>query len=168
MLTPKMEIALPDLNHNEFNCALEDISPIKVVHRAAVEAKVNADMPQNKSEEYSPRSRSQAMKTYPVSQHFADPNRRQHNPRPPRGINVTGDYSFQYGQDSIYQGQSQNHFSNPYYVIRCYRRAFASCAYLLPCLRENDLVSVNLSRYGHIRHCQDPEVSFLLDLLILY
>lgn len=51
-------------------------------------------------------------------------------------------------------GGGDEQFSNPFFVIRSCQRAFIGYAYLLPCLREHGIVTVNLNRFGHIQRYQ--------------
>lgn len=58
-----------------------------------------------------------------------------------------------------HEGDSSS-LSNPFFVIRASRRVFASCKYILPCLREMDMCPVHINGFGgHIRHYKSQEVS---------
>jgi hypothetical protein len=48
--------------------------------------------------------------------------------------------------------------SNPFYVLRSVRQAFQGCKYLLPCLSEQDVCTVNITTVGHILHYRGTSV----------
>lgn len=50
--------------------------------------------------------------------------------------------------------------SNPFFVIRSSKKAFAGCKYQLPCLSGDDVCQVNVSEHGQIHHYRGPEVSW--------
>jgi hypothetical protein len=47
--------------------------------------------------------------------------------------------------------------SNPFFVLRCARKAFSKCTFLLSCLREPDPCPVNVSENGSFQHYQGSD-----------
>lgn len=173
-MTPSIEIALPDLHQARSDCSLGDISPIKFVHRqhkqqkSAITAIALYHQPlPPPSEERRDASNTQKSDHQPRSGNHPPPYHHNHHPPPsvslPQGgeIRYNGsvkrEHNYHWRQDG-YPGDRADHISNPFYVIRSCRRAFVGCSYLLSCLRETDLISVNVSQYGHFRHCRNPKV----------
>ena len=50
-----------------------------------------------------------------------------------------------------------NLVSNPFFVLRCARKAFSKCTFLLSCLRTSDPCAVNVSENGSFQHYQGSD-----------
>ena len=178
LLTPKLDITLPDLEQDDTSeCSIVDISPIKVVQRASATSKSSHEIVHERSGDAHLRYTSGTPLTLNQKHGTAQtqqPNYQRKNMQLqhqthqhqtyPRNFNLKSNYGQSYSQFS-YPMENQAPISNPYFVIRSSQRAFAGFNYLLPCIRDSDLVSVNVSQHGHIHHFQEPEVSFCVSLL---
>lgn len=72
------------------------------------------------------------------------------------GYYGNADYSNQAGgvATNPYGG---NLMSNPFFVLRCARKAFCSCTFLLSCLSTSDPCVVNVSENGSFQHYQGSD-----------
>lgn len=150
-----MMVALPGLEHAGSDCSMLDMSPIKV---AASPAAPMDSYHQHLGVPYSgpPHHTTQADSLYGRAGARGEVKTTQKATPPPetelRGPPGNG-YDHHWRQRG-YRRESDQQVSNPFYVIRSCQKAFESCTYLLPCLRNANVVSVNLNRYGHIRRYQ--------------
>ena len=160
--TPRIEIALPELGRSGSECSLVDVSPIKISHRTVpppppVGTSTYAHGVPN-PDHHPQRHMTQTTANGRTPMNGSAMNSHQH-----QVANLVGpqsEYDYHWRMHG-YPTENEEHVSNPYYVIRSNHRSFAGCTYLLPCLRENDLISVNLNRFGHIRRYQSrPQVCF--------
>ena len=148
-------IALPGLEHAGSDCSMLDMSPIKV---AASPAAPPDGYHQYPGVSYSgpPHHTTQAASLRRRAGAGDEPYTTQKANPPPetelRGPPGNG-YDYHWRQRE-YRRENDQQVSNPFYVIRSCQKAFESCTYLLPCLRDVNVVSVNLNRYGHIRRYQ--------------
>ena len=164
-------IALPALEHTGSDCSMLDMSPIKIAHRhspttAPVASSfrqhprmANLGPPRHITQATSHRGRAGVSGESKISHHSA--------PRTSVGGPPSNEYDYRWRQHA-YRRESEEQVSNPFFVIRSCQRAFAGCTYLLPCLRDTNVVSVNLNRYGHIHRYQGShQVRELLTVLFL-
>lgn len=138
------DISLPALGHAEY--AIEDVSPIRV-H--------GEDHEENTSHNHS----LSGMEPIPV--HFPtetdeDTVHRAHGQRC---------FSNQTPRTNAYGGSL---VSNPYFVLRCARKAFAKCTFLLSCLDTPDPCAVNMSEHGSFRHYQARENLAYFEVSLLW
>lgn len=128
--TPYVDISLPTLGCDEY--AIDNVSPIRVYGE------------ESKSHRHS----LSGMEPIPV--HFPvetdeDTVRHAHGPHcfsdQTPGINA-------YGGSLV---------SNPYFVLRCARKAFSQCTFLFSCLVAPDSCAVNMSENGSFHHYHAKE-----------
>ncbi|KAL7570343.1 hypothetical protein ACA910_017186 [Epithemia clementina (nom. ined.)] len=129
------DIAIPDLKHGheESDCSLGDISPIKVSY--------SNDVHQHQHEQHQ--------------------QQRDHHDHPyPHQSPETFTEDVNWPCDS--NGNAQSPVSNPFYVIRFAAKAFtqAQITYKLPCLHGADQCPVNMNTYGQIRQYKPPAPAF--------
>ena len=120
--TSHMEIALPALGHAEYGGG--DISPMKAYGGG----------------EHGHRHSSSGME--PILVHF--PSRDEDSVHHPHG------HSSQ-ALTAPTNAHGGSLVSNPFFVLRCARKAFSKCTFLLPCLTEPDPPAVNMSEHGSIK-----------------
>jgi hypothetical protein len=155
--TPGAEITVPALDHTHSesdDCSLVDVSPIKVSRRTA-----------------------EALPAHTTASPYLMSTPGQYPPYPPRHVVQTNashlpmtrgahhafgpimglrrhEHAYHWRQHG-YAGTVDERVSNPFFVIRSCHKVFAGYTYLLPCLREHSVVTVNLNRFGHIRRYQE-------------
>lgn len=142
--TPHFDISLPALGHAEY--AIEEVSPIKV-HGEEQEVFMSHIRSSSGME--------------PIAVHFPVETDEDtvHHSHGQRRVSDNAPRTNAYGGSLV---------SNPCFVLRCARKAFANCTFLFSCLDAPDPCAVNMSEHGSFHHYQSRdnlayyEVSLLL------
>lgn len=128
--TPIFDISLPALGHAEY--AIEEVSPIRV-HGGEQEVFTSHDR--------------SFLGVEPIAVHFpteTDEDTVQHS-HGQRCVSNNVPRTNAYGGSLV---------SNPCFVLRCARKAFANCTFLFSCLDTPDPCAVNMSEHGSFHHYQ--------------